>query len=257
MTQAQEDLCIAKANLENFDASDAMKKAKERLIKAELSITDLPFTRKYLQLLAYKQKHGHVDLPTRIPENKELDSLCIFLNRHRATWKKYLKGTHKVKHIHHFELLSDLGVVWDRRDKWDEQYANLRTFKDQHGHCLVPQHYTDRKLAVWVGYQRQELNLIKRNGSSKYLTPDRMERLNQLGFVWNVFDLRWNQMFDRLKKFRETNGHFHVSESDLLIWIKKQREQYVMYQDEKQRKCRKCKLTPEKLQQLQSIGFEL
>ena len=64
--------------------------------------------------------------------------------------------------------------------KWDEMYDHLRTFKEQHGHCMVT--YNDekhQKLATWVAAQRAEFG----KGS---IDETRKRRLDELSFTWTV-----------------------------------------------------------------------
>ena len=50
----------------------------------------------------------------------------------------------------------------------------------------VPQHYKDNKaLGKWVAKQREQHKLLKK-GVHSFLTPYRLEKLNNLGFVWSV-----------------------------------------------------------------------
>lgn len=47
-----------------------------------------------------------------------------------------------------------------RNLSWMESFTKLQTFKDRHGHCSVPQTYTDDpKLAKWVIHQRRTFAL--------------------------------------------------------------------------------------------------
>jgi len=71
------------------------------------------------------------------------------------------------------EITDRLGV------SWDEWFGRLVTFKEREGHCRVPQAHKegDHRLGIWVGTQRAK----KAN-----LTPERLQRLDEIGFVWNA-----------------------------------------------------------------------
>ena len=50
----------------------------------------------------------------------------------------------------------------------------------------VPQHYKENKaLGKWVAKQREQHKLLKK-GMHSFLTPYRLEKLNNVGFVWSV-----------------------------------------------------------------------
>jgi len=52
--------------------------------------------------------------------------------------------------------------------------------------CKVPQHYKENKaLGKWVAKQREQYKLLKK-GDHSFLTPYRLEKLEQAGFVWQV-----------------------------------------------------------------------
>jgi Helicase associated domain len=55
----------------------------------------------------------------------------------------------------------------------------LWQYKEEHGDCRVLRNYKNTQLANWVRRQRD------RNKSPYPLSPDQMDALNQIGFVWN------------------------------------------------------------------------
>ena len=62
---------------------------------------------------------------------------------------------------------------------WEEGFSKLQEFIKREGHCRVPAVHKEGDLALgyWIGTQR------KTKGT---LTPERIERLDALGFVWKV-----------------------------------------------------------------------
>jgi hypothetical protein len=63
--------------------------------------------------------------------------------------------------------------------RWEEGFKHLVAFKEKHGHCLVVQgvEFNDYNLGSWVNSQRY---------NKEQLTPERLDRLNALGFVWDA-----------------------------------------------------------------------
>lgn len=50
--------------------------------------------------------------------------------------------------------------------------------------CKVPQHYSANKaLGKWVAKQREQYRLLQK-GQHSFLTPYRLEKLNECGFCW-------------------------------------------------------------------------
>mmetsp|Transcript_12640 Transcript_12640/g.35536 ORF Transcript_12640/g.35536 Transcript_12640/m.35536 type:complete len:177 (+) Transcript_12640:863-1393(+) len=64
--------------------------------------------------------------------------------------------------------------------RWEDMYAALVAFKEQHKHCRVPTGCPDNpKLGQWVNTQRT----LHRKGK---LSDERMALLEAIGFVWDA-----------------------------------------------------------------------
>merc|ERR1712238_429550 len=86
------------------------------------------------------------------------------------------------------ELLDEIGFHFRIRNRpeWMTKHDELLIYKEENGHTRVPQHYTPNKaLGKWVAKQREQYKLYKK-GKHSFLTPDRLEKLNTIGFVWSV-----------------------------------------------------------------------
>lgn len=94
------------------------------------------------------------------------------------------------------------------------------------------------------------------NGDTKHIKEHRVDALNNLGFVWNVFDHQWNTSFDELKQFYRENKTFDVPKrenSKLATFVlsmrnamKTRREGIVL---------KEMTLTEERINKLNSIHF--
>ncbi len=80
------------------------------------------------------------------------------------------------------------------------------------------------------------------------LTPERLERLDALGFVWDPHTEQWEEGFSKLQQFKEREGHCRVpqghKEGDFGSWK-------LGWNSE----TNKDKLTPERLERLDALGF--
>jgi Helicase associated domain len=160
-------------------------------------------------LRAYKEKHGNTRVPNRYPEDPGLAGWVK--QQRRAYVKQQLSDGQRVS-------LEALGFefIIEEEDKppltWDESFEQLKTFKDKHGHCTIPQGYEEMPvLQFWTFYQREMYR-------QKKLTQDQICKLEELGFTWDhtvskekakpkSLDEVWNMQFDKLKAFKEKEGH--------------------------------------------------
>ena len=79
------------------------------------------------------------------------------------------------------------GFVWNSHCAvWEGRLAELQEYRRTYGHCMVPtQNPENQKLATRVKCQRRQYKLFLSNQKSN-MTIDRIERLNRLGFVWEL-----------------------------------------------------------------------
>lgn len=165
------------------------------------------------RLVKFKEREGHCRVPTN-----------YFVETHKlGVWCSNQKLTKKSLPIERFNRLNDLGFIWDPLgDQWEEGFNHLVKFKELNGHCNAPQKYVLNgfNLGIWISHQR------KRKDS---LLNDRLIRLNDLGFVWDLFNEQWEEGFTHLIKFKELNGHFNVPRKynsngyNLGVWVGRQR----------------------------------
>ena len=92
--------------------------------------------------------------------------------------------------------MNDLGFVWDIEVYyWEKNFEALVAYKAEFGDCLVPQKfiYQGLKLGIWVGTQRSK---------KETLSPERIQRLNDLGFVWDPLTQQWEESFKALVAYK-------------------------------------------------------
>ena len=114
--------------------------------------------------------------------------------------------------------------VKSHEEAWNGMYDRLKAFRSERGHCNVPYgHPPDRKLAVWVTYQRRAMKRRK-------LTERRVVALEALGFAWSA-RTPWRVRFEELAEFRDACGHCRVpydseEHAALYRWLENQRQQH-------------------------------
>jgi len=192
--------------------------------------------RRFLELLSYKQKHGHCNVPIDYRENMEL-----------GRWVGTQRMQRHAMSPDRRRRLGEIGFVWKKfemspRHDWDYRFQELLAFREKHGHTNVPQRWPEnRTLAFWVSRQRAR--------DKPKLTPAQLQRLNRIGFAWSVRECRWRERVAELKTFYDRFGHSEVPKSrveyrQLATWTYKVRDLK-----------RAGKLSKEKVREISSLGF--
>jgi hypothetical protein len=145
-------------------------------------------------------------------------------------------------------MLNEINFDFNHRtsiivNAWEKNFNKLLEFKKRFGHYNVPIKWEDDKLlAYWVQRQRVYKNR---------LPPEKIQRLDAIGFSWDYKEDHWETNFEALKKHQLINGHcnvLHSYDDKLAEWV-----HYM-------RKVRKgnynYKLTGEQINKLDNIGFD-
>lgn len=162
----------------------------------------------YLELIRYKEENGHCDVPRKHPLGPWVSN-----QRQRKRIGKLSKDR--------VERLNKINFSWISRirDTFDDYIEQLREYQEFYRHMNVPQKY--KKLGRWVNDQRTK----KTRG---ILPKEQEEKLNEIGFIWNSLEAKWNQRLSELKEFHENFGTFSVPQQNkeypkLHSWLTKLR----------------------------------
>ena len=87
--------------------------------------------------------------------------------------------------------------------KWEDRFEQLKEFIAQNGrfpeNADTFNNSSVKTLLTWVNSQRKS----HLNGK---LSEEKIKKLEDIGFVWNLNDVQWNKNFEVLKEFVEVNG---------------------------------------------------
>jgi hypothetical protein len=136
-------------------------------------------------------------------------------------------------------------IIDKTTNSWNFWYGLLLNYYEDNGDATVPvRHKTKDGLGLgsWVNKVRRE---------KVELTKERKEKLESLGFIWDVLGLQWDEGFKHLKEFFNENSHTlitrHQESNDgfkIGNWAKAQRTNR-----------NGNKLTSEKIEKLDSLDF--
>lgn len=178
------------------------------------------------RLILFKAREAHCRVPRYYKEN----------GSPRGQWVSYQRRYKDALPEERQQRLNELGFIWNPYDTdWDKGYRYLTIYKEREGHCLVPHHHMESSfhLGRWVGVQRLHRDTISK---------ERCQRLDQLGFVWDVLDSKWEEGLRHLIIYKERKGHCrvhqHHKESDFALgkWVSIQRVSENVLSEERRRR---------------------
>jgi hypothetical protein len=139
---------------------------------------------KFQELLDYRQIHGHCQVPHGYRPSPTLARWC---KRQRYQYKLFLEEKPSTITHERVAALERIGFVWDSHTMlWKERLQELLDYIAEHGHANVPSTYSpNQKLAIWVKCQRRQYKLLL-SGQPSNMTQERVDELNELGFIWEV-----------------------------------------------------------------------
>lgn len=198
---------------------------------------------RYEELLRYKKENGNVCVA------RNAGSLGNWVSKQRQN-RQSLTEEQK-------QLLEEVGFVWKMRirkeytlngtkeqqkpkyQSWDERYQQCREYYDEHGHTFVTKQ-ENPLLNQWILHQRI---LRKKN----LLTIKQLDLLEDIEFIWDGLEYKWQRQYDQLKGFKERYGHLLIpmrEKTALNRWVGTQRSLY-----------KQGKLRPDRVDALESLGF--
>jgi len=130
--------------------------------------------RMFQELLEFKRRHGHVNVSQK---SRDYPRLAAWVAKQRFDKKKNRPILATRAH-----RLDELGFTWAFSPpvSWEERFEQLVAYREQHGHCNVPQHWPENKqLGKWVNTQRTQLKRRK-------MLAERKHKLDEIGFSWDT-----------------------------------------------------------------------
>jgi superfamily II DNA or RNA helicase len=191
------------------------------------------------RLMRFKAREGHC----RVPRGRVEGTFKL------AMWVGHQRAKQDTMPAERKKQLDDIGFVWDPFESaWEEGFAALTTFKAREGHCNVPAHHVEGpfKLGSWINARRMWRDRMP---------AARRQRLDAIGFVWNVLESAWEEGFAALTLFKAREGHCivpvgHVEGTFKLgQWIDVQRQRRDIVSAERR------KVSAERRKRLDDIGF--
>ena len=124
----------------------------------------------------FRKEHGHLAVPNVYPSNRPLGRWAHYLRQEKR------RGGLSAERVRQLDALGFAWVNVRRRDYsaiWLRRIAELKRFREKHGHCCVPRDYSpDGSLGRWADRIRKQ----NRDGT---LSKERVRQLRAIGFCWD------------------------------------------------------------------------
>jgi hypothetical protein len=155
-------------------------------------------------LTQYKQREGHFRIRRGYVEDGQ--NLGNWICDHRKKRRAGILDSEKERR------LNEIGFVWNPiyEGKWDTMIRALTQFKRREGHMRVTKGHVEdgQELRPWINFQRSQKK-------AETLSIGKERRLNEIGFVWNAKDGKWDTMYRALAQFKQREGHCNVSDQHI------------------------------------------
>ena len=158
-------------------------------------------------------------------------------------------------------------------ERWNTRFDELVEFRNKYGNTHVPRKPTRKiphdysELASFCRNVRQQYRYLhdEETRHLSFLTKDRIERLDSIGFAWDVQYEKWLSRYEELVEFYEKYGHTNVKQTDrhnpkLGSWVSYQRIRYKKNEADDDSTDRHPDgirpLTARQIQLLEDLGFQ-
>ncbi len=190
---------------------------------------------KYRELLQFRNKHGHMDVPLVYEGSSSLNS-----------WMKMMRKLKRRKDKGHLtderiRLLDAIGFEWNPREAgWEKNYQKLSRYMRCNGGKLIPLAYKhDKEFVNWLNQLRIRKNQLPKN---------KLDMLNALGFDWTPKKAGWENRYEELCRYKEEHGNCRVP------FLKGKNEGFYAWTN--RMRATKDSLPQDRIDLLDSIGFE-
>ena len=214
----------------------------------------------FRKLCEYKVQFGHCFVPRKYAANPKLGR---WVSRQRTRYKKNTEEDSTSLTAEHIRALDGISFDWgtsktELASMLSVRFEQLREFKVEFGHCLVPRRYAaNPKLGGWVDTQRQCYRL-QQEGKPSPMTAEHIRALDGIGFDWGRSKTElasmWSVRFEQLRECKVQFGRCLVPRRynpKLAQWAAMQRHNYRMYHEGK-----RGRMTAERIRKLESVEFK-
>ena len=172
------------------------------------------------------------------------------------------------------QKLNEINFAWDYyKYNWNQNYELLKEYlKQNYGNYPKKREiYKEENIGDWIDTQRVVYanGELQEDGSIRYetyiLTKEKIEKLNEINFIWNYHEYVWDQNYELLKEYLQEYNRNYTKSDEIYKgkiignWIRSQRISYINGEKQEDGSIRYEYsgniLTKEQVKKLNDIGF--
>jgi hypothetical protein len=166
-------------------------------------------------------------------------------------WQSHQRRLYKERKLFSDRIrrLEEIGFTWERLEEMFEKgFQETLLYKKKTGDLHAPNRYRTAEgfqLGAWQNTQKVRYKIRK-------LSPDRVKRLEEIGFIWELLEEKFEKGFLEALRYKESMGNPNVPHGY------KTPEGYRLdtWQSHQRGKHKKGKLSQERVKRLEDIGFK-
>ncbi|MCD7883752.1 MAG: Helicase associated domain protein [Lachnospiraceae bacterium] len=192
---------------EHFQIIDELQDCRRLFAKLNDTLTaswDLMFA----QAKAFYEENGNLEVPCRYI-TADGYALGNWIANQRRIRKGQLSGALSEERI---RRLDSIGMVWEAAGdlKWERYYAAAKRYREKYGDLNAPAKYVDEE-GVALGAWLSDIRALKNAGGHQMsLSPERIQKLNDLGMTWDMLDYFWERNYTAAASYYREHRDLNV-----------------------------------------------
>ena len=128
-------------------------------------------------------------------------NLGQWITAQRSVYKSGKLSSKRINKLDSIEMIWDASINYD--ELWENNFELAKDYYKEYGNLLIPirDEYKGKMLGKWINSQRSKYNQLE---------DYKIEKLESIGMVWNVFNMQWEEMYIELKKYYNEYGNILV-----------------------------------------------
>lgn len=224
------------------DPAPDIARDRPAILETYRDVTARAWDQSYQAVYRYHRRHGTLSIPADLTSPSGVN-LAGWLHSQREAYRSNELTALQI------QKLEALGMQWAPFEaRWQRMYQLAAAYAQRHGDLRIPHDYVTEehvRLGSWLAHQRE---LYRKQA----LTPQRVNRLEQLGICWAPNQSRRQEYLQAAQAYHQATGGLDIpadctTETGLRLgaWLANQRKRY-----------RAGTLSSRRIRELEALGVQ-